>query len=527
MKTTDDINDTMRNAGEDAVRKRLDEAERYQSQQNGQSANGTLLVPRAQFLAGFVAPDYQIDGVVQRRFLYSLTGLTGAAKTALALLMASAVGRVDGGATFGNHAVEKGKCLYFVGENADDIRARIIGADYHRSDNPSADQVYFITGVFDITEIRERVASEIKMLGGIDLVIIDTSAAYFLGDDELNNVQMGEHARMLRTLTGLPGGPCVLALCHPIKYAAGPDQLLPRGGSAFLNEIDGNLTAWKRDEDLVELHHTGKLRGPGFEPITFRLDKITAPTLLDSKGRMLPTVRAVAIGEQEEAKRADDVRKDEDALLLALLENADRSQRNLARACKFTLASGDPHVSKVQRVANRLKTAKLLKPGRGERWRLTEEGTKTAKKLKGTEDEQQVEDRGGALSSKPFVAVRGSKCGDGVPCIHCGIADGSVFKIKDGRLRKGQGHSEALHEGCAEDWYTGKPAPKTQPLSPEPSLGVGDHSAPETASVPFMVTQEMKHRLRLYGYSDDAIRHLTPQQAQEILNRAKMTKFEL
>jgi hypothetical protein len=70
-------------------------------------------------------------------------------------------------------------------------------------------------------------------------------------------------------LTTLPGGPCVLALCHPIKHVIDPNQLLPRGGGAFLNEVDGNLSAWKRDEDIVELHHTGKLRGPGFEPISF------------------------------------------------------------------------------------------------------------------------------------------------------------------------------------------------------------------------------------------------------------------
>ena len=46
-----------------------------------------------------------------------------------------------------------------------------------------------------------------------------------------------------RTLTTLPGGPCVLVLCHPIKHVSEPEQLLPRGGGAFLAEVDGNLTA--------------------------------------------------------------------------------------------------------------------------------------------------------------------------------------------------------------------------------------------------------------------------------------------
>jgi hypothetical protein len=70
-------------------------------------------------------------------------------------------------------------------------------------------------------------------------------------------------------------------------------------------------------------------------------------------------------------------------LLLALLENADRTQRDLARACGFMLANGEPHISEVQRVAGRLKTARLVKTGRGERWKLTDEGESTAKKLRG------------------------------------------------------------------------------------------------------------------------------------------------
>jgi putative DNA primase/helicase len=42
----------------------------------------------------------------------------------------------------------------------------------------------------------------------------------------------------------------------------------------------------------------------------------------------------------------------------------------------------------------------------------------------------------------------------------------------------------------------------------------------ETASVPFVLTQEVKHRLRICGYSDDAISHMTPQEAHTILAQA-------
>jgi hypothetical protein len=67
------------------------------------AANGhkPLLTSRAKFLADFVAPDYLVDGIIQRLSLYALTGLTGGGKAALALELTSAVARICDRATFG------------------------------------------------------------------------------------------------------------------------------------------------------------------------------------------------------------------------------------------------------------------------------------------------------------------------------------------------------------------------------------------------------------------------------------------
>jgi hypothetical protein len=54
------------------------------------------------------------------------------------------------------------------------------------------------------------------------------------------------------------------------------------------------------------------------------------------------------------------------------------------------------------------------------------------------------------------------------------------------------------------------------PAGPDP---LDEHGAPLAASVPFMLTQDRKRRLRAYGYSDEEIAHLTPQQAHEILTQ--------
>jgi hypothetical protein len=313
---------------------------------------------------------------LQHRFLYSLTASTGHGKTALALLIATLVGSRDPTGTIGEHDVQTGHVLYFVGENPDDIRMRVIGIDAMRKGGGDTDLISFIPGVFNIAAMRAEIERQVKKLGGVQLVIVDTSAAYFLGNDEIANTQMGEHARMLRTLTTFPGKPCVLVLCHPVKTVTDPAQLVPRGGGAFLAEMDGNLTLWKRDETIIELHHN-KIRGPGFEPICFRLEKVTTTELIDKRGRIIPTVRAVPVSDSEEERQKETGHKDEQQLLIACMVEG-RSVADLAQSCGWLLGNGKPHKSKVDRVLKRLETSRLIKKQLGS-YSLTTPGKAAAK----------------------------------------------------------------------------------------------------------------------------------------------------
>ena len=77
----------------------------------------------AEFITNFVPPDYLIDGLIQRRFIYSMTGPTGEGKTSVALLLAFFV---DRGWSLDNRQIDKGKVLFFAGENPDDVRMRWI-----------------------------------------------------------------------------------------------------------------------------------------------------------------------------------------------------------------------------------------------------------------------------------------------------------------------------------------------------------------------------------------------------------------
>lgn len=352
---------------------------------NGKQAQKATakILSKAEFVAMLTLPDYLIDGLIQRRFIYALTGKTGDAKTAVALLIAQLVSCADKNAMLGTRRVGKGRVIYFVGENPEDVRYRVVGSDAQRNDNPEQDNISFIPGIFDIGGMMEAIKADCERNGEAALIVVDTSAAYFLGNEELSNTQMGGYARVLRMLTTLPGGPCVLVLCHPIKHVTEPSQLLPRGGGAYLAEMDGNLTLWRLSDDVVELHHT-KIRGPGFQAISFKLETITSTKLMDKSGRPFSTVRAVVITQREEDHRIDQDEEDEDRVLAVMLAKPHQDGGSFAvwaETIGWVTQQGEPYKKKVERIINRLAlekpklTTKLRKS-----WTLTEEGRESARK---------------------------------------------------------------------------------------------------------------------------------------------------
>ena len=66
----------------------------------------TLIITSAAFTAGFVPPDYLIDGLLQTRFIYSMTGPTGAGKTCVAMRIGA---HVAFGLTLAGREVTQGK----------------------------------------------------------------------------------------------------------------------------------------------------------------------------------------------------------------------------------------------------------------------------------------------------------------------------------------------------------------------------------------------------------------------------------
>jgi hypothetical protein len=332
-----------------------------------------LLQSSAQFTGSFVPPDPLISGILQRRFIYALTGHTGRGKTAIALLFAAHVAL---GRRLGDLDVEKGRVLILAGENPTDAKMRWIALSQQMQFDRNEIEVHWVEGVFKLSETFEQIRREVQQIGGIDFIIIDSSAAFFEGDDENNNKQQAVHAKRLRDLTQLQGGPCVLVLCHPPKNA-GDDNLQPRGGGSYVAEMDGNLTVTK-DDMAIELHWQTKLRGPDFAPVNFLLRSVTHEELKDTKGRLIPTIVAEYLSEtaQEEMTKAS--RCDEDLLLQALARNPLASFADLAASLGWYAKSGKPNRSKAQRTLGRLQRDKLIKKDRG-RYEITERGQKVLK----------------------------------------------------------------------------------------------------------------------------------------------------
>ena len=328
-----------------------------------------LLLSAEQFVAGFTPPAYLVDGVLQRGYLYSLTARTGHGKTAVGMYIAQSIAR---GVPMHGREVKAGTVLLLAGENPDDIRARfLVLADAYGFKAEDL-KMRFVAGVIDIAARMPEIRAEAEKINDLVLVIVDTGAAYFPGDESNSNSQQGAYARLLRQLTFLPGKPAVLVNCHPVKNAS-RDNLLPMGGSAFLNEVDGNLTLWATAERQTTLHWQGKFRGPEFEPMTFELEVADSARVIDAEGRLMPSVVAKPVSELKLQMEEGKQESEENMLMRAIAADRNSSIANLAIKCGFIGSTGQPQKSKVHAMCGRLVEEKLLER-RGNKYRITPKG---------------------------------------------------------------------------------------------------------------------------------------------------------
>lgn len=284
-----------------------------------------------EFCREYEPPAYVLERIVRTNAVYTLTAKTGAGKTGFLTIFGLAV--ATGRRAVLETDVEPGRVCYIACENADDVRMRLIAACFLLNIDVREVGDRFV--VIDRREKPEalalRLALDTEERGNFSLIIVDTLASIFDGTDINDNVQAGEFIRRLRPLTGLPGSPAVVIAAHPVKNAA-EDNLLPYGGGAILNEVDGNLTLWRDIAGIAKLHWQGKIRGLEFEPPAFRFEITGSPDMLDVKGRQVqvPVMRPTT-GEDADAKAAAAANVDI-RVLRAMLAAPDDTIRDWATA---------------------------------------------------------------------------------------------------------------------------------------------------------------------------------------------------
>jgi len=329
-----------------------------------QPVTGPLLLTAEQFIAGFTPPAYLIDGILQRGYLYSLTARTGHGKTAVAMYIAQCIAR---GEPMHGCTVKQGTVLLLAGENPDDIRARFLVLAEAYGFDPAKLKMRFVAGVVNLATSMPQIRAEAALIDDLVLVIVDTAAAYFTGIDPNANGEQGLYARQLRELTFLPGKPAALVNCHPVKNAA-RDNLLPMGGSAFLNEVDGNLALWATVEKQISLHWQGKFRGPEFNPISFEITVASSDRVKDAEGRLMPNAVARPISEAT-LEASEDLQSNDEVRLLNLIHNNHRASMQ-----KLADKMGVKKIT-VQHISDRLKNDKMVEVF-SNRLQLTKKGEK-------------------------------------------------------------------------------------------------------------------------------------------------------
>ncbi len=333
-----------------------------------------LLTSSKDFIGAFVPPEFLIDGIVQRRYFYSMTAQTGVGKTSIAM---DWMARVVSEQPIGDRDVQQGNVLYLAGENPDDVRARWLVLSRAMKIDPNTDKVTWIVGIKDLGAEAARLVTESTKKGlSYSLVVIDTAAAYNVaGDDENSNSQAGAYARQLRSLTNLPGGPCVVALCHPTKSAK-DDGLVPRGGGAFLNEVDGNMAVVRKDSSLI-VAPFGKFRGDMSWSLRYEIEVIKDhPKLKDARGRQMNSVLARPVGDGVAAVMEKRTDADMETVLAIVHSRPGATPSDLARILGWTFGpKAAPNVNRVKRNLARLAADKLVKEIMG-KWRATSTGEK-------------------------------------------------------------------------------------------------------------------------------------------------------
>jgi hypothetical protein len=328
-------------------------------------------VPKYKDLAAFIREyqpiSYTLEGILPRGVFYFRTARRSTGKTAF--LIAALFAIILGNSEILGVKVKKGRIAYIALENPTDLRMKLAVARFHfapagMSLDDLADMVTIIDARLPVKEIVEQLTVATEELGHFQAVFWDTFQAGFTGDEFNDNAGILKYAQQLRMLTELPGSPSLLVAAHPTKNA-GEAELIPYGGGSSINEADGNLTLWTEDGS-IKLHFN-RVRGPEFEPLFYRIEKLSSPDILDDEGRqiLLPVLRPTSASIVE--NRKDAAAQTNIDLLKAMVAEPRVSVRQWARTIGLSHQTVSWKLTKLGK-------DKFVERGADDRWRLTKKG---------------------------------------------------------------------------------------------------------------------------------------------------------
>ena len=327
------------------------------------------------FIDSLEMPEPIVDGLIARGRHISLTANTGHAKTAMAAFIMIAVSEPEH--VCWDRVSEGCDVLFCSGENPDDLKMRMLG---HRSvnNNLQGKRRHYIEGIFDVDQSYQAIREKADTIADLGLIIIDARQAFQSVENDNDNAENLRFASACRKLTFLPSRPAVLVLCHPNKKAT-KDDLIPRGGSAYLNEVDANLSQWRSGE-IVTLHWSGKIRGRDFDPIKFKLKNVTHPRLLDRQRRPIETVILEKMDEFSAYELQKETLKIEDKILLSVQKHPEQSIADRCFDCGLKNDKNEAQKSTMHRHLQSLSEQKFIKKVR-RRWELTPAGKTEVERL--------------------------------------------------------------------------------------------------------------------------------------------------
>jgi len=282
---------------------------------------------------------YIMHHVFQRAFLYAITGTWGSGKTAFAIIVALHVAL---GLTLCGHRTVKSKVLILCGENPEDVKLRIRAACAVFGIDPAQleGRIFFTQLPFAIDDPKalETFAADASRHSPFDLMIIDTGPAHSSVEDENDNMAMHGFAQSIRTLMDALGKPATLVLMHATKSATRETVGTPRGGGAFSGSVDGLCGVWRDNGGQMEFFHGTKLRGPGFNPMFFDLERYELADIRDNFGEA--AISVVAVPAEAKTKTA------------AAIKGATRIALNALAGCKDVAISPPQEVLDGLQVCN-------------------------------------------------------------------------------------------------------------------------------------------------------------------------------